>query len=251
MAWGQLETHPLTKLKPLKIDTTGKVRYLTPEETARLRQMLSQRDERLQAARERGNTWRQVRGYPEFPSLMGCAYADHLTPMVLLTLNTGLRRGELFNPTWQEIDFSTDNLTVQGAGAKSAQTRHIPLNQEARAVVTAWRAQAYCDRLVFPGKDGNRLDNVRKAWSRVLKEAAIEDFRWHDFRHDFASKLVMRGVPLNTVRELLGHADLSITLRYAHLAPDHKAEAVGWLCQRNESASRDDRYTQAVGSGSV
>ncbi len=82
---------------------------------------------------------------------------------------------------------------------------------------------------MFSGKVGKRLDNVRKAWAGILKDAGIVDFRWHDLRHDFASKLVMNGVPLNTVRELLGHTDLTTTLRYAHLAPDHKAEAVNRL----------------------
>ena len=86
--------------------------------------------------------------------------------------------------------------------------------------------------LVFPGTKGKRIVDVKTAWAKLLRQAGIESFRWHDMRHDFASRLVMAGVDLNTVRELLGHADLKMTLRYAHLAPEHKANAVEKLVQK-------------------
>mgnify|MGYP000255656077 FL=1 len=83
------------------------------------------------------------------------------------------------------------------------------------------------DSLVFPSPvSGKMLNNVKKAWLAVLRDAGIENFRWHDMRHDFASQLVMKGIDLNTVRELMGHSDLKMTLRYAHLAPDNKLRAV-------------------------
>lgn len=221
----------------MKVDPHPRVRYLSAEEEHRLRTVLASRDARMHAARNRGNDCRQERGYAVLPSLDQHTYGDHLTPMVLLTLNTGLRRGELFNLRWQDLDAHAKTLTVEGSSAKSGQTRHIPLNQEARDVLAAWYRQRPGEELIFPGKDGKRLDNVRKAWAGVLRQAGITALRWHDLRHDFASKLVMAGVPLNTVRELLGHTTLHTTLRYAHLAPDHKAEAVNRL-RRPSAAPR-------------
>ena len=73
------------------------------------------------------------------------------------------------------------------------------------------------------------MGDCRSSWESLLKKANIQNFRWHDMRHDFASQLVMKGADLNTVRELLGHADIKMTLRYAHLAPDHKLRAVEML----------------------
>jgi integrase len=150
--------------------------------------------------------------------------------MVLLSINTGLRRGEVFNLKWVDINFQRMILTVVGATAKSGSTRHIPLNKEALATLEGWKKQSPSDAgHVFIGKNGGRFDNVCTSWETVLSDAGIREFRWHDMRHHFASMLVMNGVDLNTVRELLGHGDIKMTLRYAHLAPQVKADAVAKL----------------------
>lgn len=142
-------------------------------------------------------------------------------------MNTGLRHGELFSLRWSNIDLEHRNLTVAGSYAKSGTTRQIPLNDEAVELLKQWQSQMVQDSgFVFTGKVGSRVNNARKAWQKLLQDAGIEHFRWHDLRHHFASKLVMAGVDLNTVRELLGHSTITMTLRYAHLAPEHKAAAV-------------------------
>lgn len=226
--WGYLNVHPMTKLKQLKTDTKGRVRYLLPDEEKRLREALDAREEADRTERDSANQWRADRNKELLPDLRQVPYSDHLKPLVLLSLNTGMRRGELFDLNWHDINLDHKVLTVGGATAKSGQTRHIPLNREALGVLQQWKQQGAGAGagLVFPGRDGGRLDNVRKSWAGVLKMALVTGFTWHDMRHTFASKLVMAGVPLNTVRELLGHADLTMTLRYAHLAPDSKATAV-------------------------
>jgi len=147
--------------------------------------------------------------------------------MVLISLNTGLRQGELFNLKWENINFERATLTVTANNAKSGKTRHVPINSTTLQILKNWRMQVQQNKFVFSSKKtGMSFNNVNKAWRSILESAEIENFRWHDMRHHFASKLVMANVDLNTVRELLGHADIKMTLRYAHLAPEHKANAV-------------------------
>jgi len=119
---------------------------------------------------------------------------------------------------------------VRGHGAKSGNTRYIPLSDDALSTLRAWREQTSSPRLVFPSPvTGGRMDNIRKSWASLIKLANIQNFRFHDLRHSFASNLAMTGADLNTIRELLGHASIEMTLRYAHLTPGHKAAAVAML----------------------
>jgi integrase len=223
---GLVETHPMQTVKRLREDAENRIRYLSPDEEAALRSALDMREETKRAGRERGNQWRIERSRDTRADLRLVAYVDHLKPAVLISLNTGLRQGELFKLRWPDVDLDRASVTVRASNAKSQKSRHVPLNGEAVATLKAWRGQTSGTGVVFPNREGKPITETKTAWARLLKDAGIQSFRWHDMRHHFASRLVMAGVDLNTVRELLGHSDIKMTLRYAHLAPEHKRAAV-------------------------
>ncbi|HEU0153309.1 MAG TPA: site-specific integrase [Arenimonas sp.] len=221
--WKLLEANPLLGLRNKTVAPRSVVRYLSPAEEKRLRATLARRDAFLIAGRESANQWRDQRDRPLYPVLPRDGYGDHLTPLVLLAMNTGLRRRELLTLRWADINLEAKILTVRAAVAKSGKQRFIPLNADAHRALSKWAAQGGADGEVFGIRD------AKTAWRNLLEAAEITDFRFHDLRHHFASRLVRVGVDLNTVRELLGHADIKMTLRYAHLCPDTLAAAVARL----------------------
>lgn len=231
--WGVLNSHPLHGLKPMKADKTGRVRFLAAAEEAALRKALADREQQLREARIRFNTWRVARGKKPLPEKAG-DYLDHLRPLVLLAVNTGLRRGELLGLTWSNVNLSGKLLTVTAATAKSGHTRRIPLNTEALATLTAWnerQGKSSADAVVFPGHDGKPMKRIDTAWATLVKAAGLKNFRLHDCRHHFASKLVQAGVDLYIVKELLGHSEIAMTEKYSHLAPDNLRAAVEKVAQ--------------------
>lgn len=230
LKWGLISEHPLSSVKMLQ-EPSAKARWLSDDEERKLRAALDAREQRERTGRASANAWRKERNYEAMPDLSEWAYINHLKPMVLLSLNTGIRQGELFKLRWDDLNLNQANLTIHDVNAKSGRTRHIPLNSEALDMLKLWRQQT-AGELVFPGQNGTPMTTVKTAWGNLLTEAKIDNFRWHDMRHHFASRLVMVGVDLNTVRALLGHSDLKMTLRYAHLAPEHTAIAVEKLMRK-------------------
>ncbi|MBW8189671.1 site-specific integrase [Neiella marina] len=226
--WGLIEGHEIGKVKALKVDNT-RVKYLSDREEKRLLAALQERDLLMKSKRESANEFRRVRHLELLPNLRQFRFADHIEPIVLLAMNTGMRRGEIFQLTWSAIDLSIPSLEVKSGTAKSGKGRHIPLNLTVLEMLKDWRKQTSSETYVFEGAEGKPLTDIKKGWAGVVKQAELVEFNFHDLRHHFASKLVMKGVDLNTVRELLGHADMKMTLRYAHLAPEHKAAAVSLL----------------------
>jgi integrase len=222
--WGYAPTNPARSVK-VKVERHHRVRYLTDSERKALLGALETRDEKKRKARESGNVFRIERGYEQKPELG--EYADYLTPLVLLVMNTGMRRSEALSLTWEQTKLGDNpHLTVLAAHAKSGKTRHVPLNSVAVDVLKRWGKQDEREGLVFPSPAGGQLQSIKTAWGKLMKDAKIKDFRFHDLRHDFASRLVMAGVDLYRVKELLGHGSIEITQRYAHLAPHTLADAV-------------------------
>jgi integrase len=222
-----LKSNPVKKVKRYTQEDDERVRYLSPEEDKSLREALDAREAKHRQERENSNEWRRERGYRELPGYM--AFTDHIKPMTLVALNTGMRRGELFSFDWKDIDWITRVITIPATRAKSRKTRRVPMNDETYAILDALKKHVSSEGLVFPNQNGRRLGSIKTAWARLLKDAKITDFHFHDCRHDFASKLVMSGVDLYTVCKLLGHSSIKVTEKYAHLTPDKLAAAVARL----------------------
>jgi integrase len=154
-------------------------------------------------------------------------------PMVTIAIKTGLRLGELLALTWADVDLVAGRVVVRRAVArgivgtpKGGRKREVPLSPEALKVLKAHRHLR--GELVFCNEDGSMLTKgqCRHPLWRACKRAGLRLIGWHVARHTFASHLAMRGVPIKAVQELLGHASIEMTMRYAHLSPDVRREAV-------------------------
>jgi integrase len=168
---------------------------------------------------------------------------DYLLPIVTVALNTGMRRGELFRLKWHDIDIRRDVIHLYKT--KNGEARDIPMNEVVKATLIKVRKHPISP-YVFCREDGKPYYNLRKSFFTALKKSDIVDFRFHDLRHTFASQLVMSGVDLNTVRELLGHKSLAMTLRYAHLSPNHKKRAVDVLAKQLDTFRPPEPQTVSV-----
>jgi site-specific recombinase XerD len=141
-----------------------------------------------------------------------------------LALHTGMRRGEQFFLEWKNVDLEHGMLTVKG---KTGQ-RHIRVDANGPAAAALRRLQQKSGekQFVCPDNAGNIKRDWRTWFEEALKAARISDFRWHDIRHTYASRLVMAGADIRAVQELLGHKSILQTMKYSHLSPDHLKAAI-------------------------
>ena len=195
IAWGRLKENPAARVRLFKEQNT-KVRFLTGEEIKKLLDVS----------------------------------APYLRNIIIFALNTGMRKKEIMHLEWQDVDLVTKIINVKDT--KSGEDRKIPVNTVLNTLLNALE-RPYAR--VFLGREGREVENIRMAFKTALKRAVIENFRFHDLRHTFASQLVMSGVDIKSVMELLGHKSLEMTTRYAHLSPSHKSAAVEKMTKFFES----------------
>jgi len=173
----------------------------------------------------------------EIPRLLeACAESrnPHLRTIVVIALNTGMRRGEILGLEWERIDLSSARITLYRT--KSGKPRGVPINRAVyEALIDLEPDVARRQGRIFRSAYGRAWGEIRTAFTLALERAKIAGVRFHDLRHTAASHLVMRGATLQEVKELLGHSDFKLTLRYAHLSHHHLRTEVDRLDGLTES----------------
>ncbi len=161
---------------------------------------------------------------------------EHLRPIVITALNTGMRKGEILGLRWDDNVDLRNGLLLLGK-TKNGDRREIPISDTLRATLQDVLRRIDVPYVFYAPKTGKRYGDIKNSYKTALRRAGIKDFRFHDLRHTFASQLVMAGVDLTTIKEFLGHKSLKMTLRYAHLAPEHKRKAIQVLDETLQSST--------------
>lgn len=164
---------------------------------------------------------------------------SHLKPIVITALNTGMRRGEILGLQRKHLDLTHGFILLDHT--KNGERREIPINKTLLDLFQTLPRRLDSPYVFFHPKTGLRYGDIKHSFDTARKKAKLEDFHFHDLRHTFASHLIMAGVDLTTLKELLGHKDIKMTLRYAHLAPSHKMKAVEILNQTFASNSTSQK----------
>ena len=192
--WGWVNDSPMLKVTKPK-EPRGRVRFLDEDERAKL----------LAACKESKDSF--------------------LYPIVIIALSTGARKSEILGLAWGDIDLNRKVAILQRT--KNDERRALPLSGHALAEIKKLSNVRRIDtNLLFPDASGKKPIGIRSAWGRVMKDAGIKDFKFHDLRHSAASYLAMSGASLAEIAEVLGHKTLQMVKRYSHLSEQHTAGVV-------------------------
>jgi integrase len=148
----------------------------------------------------------------------------YLQDLICFALNTGLRIGEIFSLRWSNVDLKRGILAV--FASKTQMIREIPINSETRKVLEAWWLGKKNEGVFYNPQTGKPFVDLKTGFNLACEKSGISGVTWHTLRHTFASRLVNSGVDIVTVKELLGHSSISVTMRYAHTNIESKRAAV-------------------------
>lgn len=209
----------------VKENPARKIRRI-PEDNSRVRHLSLDEEEKLRAA---------MRSKPK--------WAEH-EPEIDLALHTGLRRTDLYQRlVWENVNLSLRVATIPKS--KNDEPVHIPLNPSAIRALLVFKTRRDGTGRVVRNLDGETLKVNAHWFPAAIRAAGIKDFRWHDLRHTYASRLRQCGVPLGHIAELMGHKGLSMTRRYAHLSMANLHEAVSRISTDTPIAPEPVHETQA------
>lgn len=191
--WEWLESNPVSKVSKPSLPK-GRTRFLDDEERAKL----------LTECKKSKNPF--------------------LFTIVILAISTGMRRSEIINLTWSDIDFERERIVLKTT--KNGEVRVLPLVGLAQELLKQLEnCRPINSFLLFPGNDPKKPIDFRSAWKVAVRNAELHNFTLHDLRHTFASYCIMNGSSLNDVGDLLGHKS-NITKRYCHLSDPYRREIV-------------------------
>lgn len=192
-----ISQNPVNKVKKL-LEDNHKVRFLTKDEEDRLYKAL-----------------------PEF-----------LKPIVTTALQTGMRKGEILNLKWSNIDFEYGFIEL--LKTKSGKARKIPISDKLKQVLNK---QDKNNQYVFMNPEtGLPYVDIKKSFNKAMEKAGIKNFRFHDLRHTVATRLVEKGIDLLVVMDILGHSKIETTMRYLHPIPKRKSDAISVLNSCKETS---------------
>ncbi len=204
-----IRNNPLQKTAKLREDN-HKIRFLSTEEEIRLFKAIEYEHEVL----DRYTRLKKI----VKPYLF-------LKPIIITALQTGMRRGEILNLKWSNIDFTYGFIEL--LDTKSGKARKVPISDTLRDVLNSIEHQS---EYVFVNPKTNKpYIDLKKSFHQVMKLANIKNFRFHDLRHTVATRLVENNIDLAVIQEILGHAHIETTMRYAHPVPKRKLEAIDVL----------------------
>jgi len=208
--WDMIERNPFDKGQKLYLkENNERVRYLSEDEIIHL---LSECPEPLQPKLIRMKN-----------GVLQGRQAIHLKDFIIIAINTGMRKTEILSLKWSQIK----NGFIYLEKTKTDKKREIPINNDLENCLKDIRKrQQLTSEYVFPNDKGGYIRDIKTAFTSALDRAGIEDFRPHDLRHTFASHYLMRGGSLKPLSEILGHADIKMTMRYAHLSREFSKEEI-------------------------